>query len=571
MNAPSWKESVIYQIYPQSFKDSNGDGWGDLQGIISKIDYLVKLGVDIVWLGPICESPMVDNGYDISDYQQIHPRYGTMEDFEQLLSKLHENGIKLIMDLVINHTSDEHPWFQQAQSSKDSPYRDYYIWKEPGSDGQEPNNWMSFLNEPAWTRDEQSGEYYLHLFDRKQPDLNWENENMRQELYTMIRWWLDKGIDGFRLDAINMISKDPELPDAPADAPHPPGQEFYKNGPRIHEFLQEMYEQTFSRYPEVITLGEAPSVTMEEVVRYTAPERQEMNMVLAMDLIRIGKDPKNPWGSREWSIRELKESVSNWYSGVFGQGGYALYLSTHDHPRIIPDLIGTGEYEVTAAKLIATFLHTIPGTPLIYQGEELGLGNTNYDRIEDYRDAGTLAYYQQALQDGLSPEQALANIHRRSRDGARSPIPWDDSNEYAGFSTAEPWMSLPPADQIEGKRVSEQENHPDSVFYYYRQLIQMRKQNPIMSYGSFQLLLPEHEEIFAFIREWEDEKWLVVLNFADREVDIDWSGEGVEWADHMIKLHGNYTKFSRPVVREDEHTIEELKHLRPYEALIYRM
>ncbi|MEW4370845.1 glycoside hydrolase family 13 protein [Paenibacillus kandeliae] len=566
-----WRESVMYQLYPQSFKDSNGDGWGDLQGILDKVDYLTELGIDLIWLGPIYDSPMVDNGYDIRDYQRIHPRYGTMDDFQQLLKRLHEQEIRLIMDLVINHTSDEHPWFQQSRSSKDNPYREYYIWRPPGDDGGEPNNWRSFLDESAWTYDEQTGEYYLHLFDRKQPDLNWEHPQLREELYEMIRWWLDQGIDGFRLDAINMISKHPDLPDAPEDAPHPLGQQFYKNGPRIHEFLHELHEQTFARYDHIVTLGEAPSVTMEEVLNYTAPARGEMDMVLAMDMMRIGKDAKDPWQNRDWSITELKESVLKWHDGVHGRGGYAVYLSTHDHPRILPDVIGAGEHYDQAAKLVGTFLHTIPGIPLIYQGEELGLPNTLYPHIDDYRDAGTIGYYERAVADGESEQQVLDKIHKRSRDGSRAPMPWNCTLPQAGFSEAEPWIPVTPEEQLKGRCADDQLVHPDSVLHYYRQLIRLRRMNPIVIYGSLTMLLPEHEQIMAYVREWEEERWLVVLNFADEDVSVDWSQTPIAGTERMIKLHGNYPKFSRPVDREDEHDLSELEVLRPYEALIYRM
>lgn len=568
------RESVIYQIYPPSFMDSNNDGWGDLNGIASRIPYLHQLGIDTIWLGPIYDSPMIDNGYDIRDYYQIDTKYGTMEQFESLLDQLHDIDMKLIMDLVINHTSDEHPWFQQSKSAKDNPYRDYYIWRPAKSDGAEPNNWRSFQSESAWTYDEQTDEYYLHLFDRKQPDLNWEHPPLRQEVYKMIRWWLDKGIDGFRLDAINMISKHPDLPDAAEDDPHPIGQRFYKNGPRIHEFLQELHRETFAHYPHILTIGEAPSLTMEQVLEYTLPERKELNMVLAMDMMRIGKDPHNPWGSADWSVSQLKESVSKWYEHIFARGEYGVYLSTHDHPRMIPDVIGHHEHNMTAAKLVATFLHLIPGVPLVYQGEELGLPNTTYDRIEDYRDQGTIHYYKEAVQDGKPAQEVLAGIHQRSRDGSRSPMPWDAHSENFGFSPSDstkPWIPFPDKESLTHLSVSEQEEQRGSVLSYYRHLIAMRKQFPIMSHGSFTMLLEDHPEVFAFIREWQGQRWLILLNFADVEAEIDWTQEYRVFPTSMVKILGNYPHTAHPPHPEEEQHIDDLQYLRPYEVLIYRM
>lgn len=568
------RESVIYQIYPPSFMDSNNDGWGDLNGIATRIPYLHQLGIDTIWLGPVYDSPMIDNGYDIRDYYKIDPKYGTMEQFESLLEQLHHIDMKLIMDLVINHTSDEHPWFEQSRSAKDNPYRDYYIWRPAKSDGTEPNNWRSFQNESAWTYDEQTDEYYLHLFDRKQPDLNWEHPPLRQEIYKMIRWWLDKGIDGFRLDAINMISKHPDLPDASEDDPHPIGQKYYKNGPRIHEFLQELNRETFAHYPHILTIGEAPSLTMEQVLEYTLPDRKELNMVLAMDMMRLGKDPHDPWRSADWSVSQLKESVAKWYEHVFARGEYGVYLSTHDHPRMIPDVVGHHEHNMTAAKLITTFLHLIPGVPLVYQGEELGLPNTTYDRIEDYRDQGTVHYYEEAVANGQSAEEVLSGIHKRSRDGSRSPMLWDHQHHNFGFSPdeqVEPWIPFPEKRELKGYSVSEQEEQRGSVLSFYRHLIAMRKQFPIMSHGSFTMLLKDHSEVFAFIREWQSQRWLILLNFADIEAEIDWTQEYRVFPTSMVKILGNYPHTAHPPHLEEEQYIEDLQYLRPYEVLIYRM
>lgn len=575
-----WKEGVLYQLYPPSFKDSDGDGWGDLGGMLEKVDYLAELGVSAVWIGPVCDSPMEDNGYDIRDYYKIHDAYGTMEQLEQLIAALHERDIKLVMDLVINHTSDEHPWFEASRASTDNPYRDYYIWKAPAEDGGPPNNWRSFSEESAWEFDERTGEYYLHIFDKKQPDLNWESEKMRRELYEMIRFWLDKGVDGFRLDAINMISKDPAFPDAPEDARHPRGQQFYKNGPRIHELLRELHEETFGRYPGTLTLGEAPTVTMDEVVRYTAPERREMDMVLQMELIRMGKDFGDPWKTDpDWSPAMLKESVVRWHDEVFGRGAYALYLSTHDHPRMIGTLLGSsGEgaeaksLNDAAAKAVGTFLHTLPGTPLVYQGEELGMPNANYRTPDDYRDKGTVSAYKRRTAQGEKSEEVLASLHARSRDGARSPIHWT-SGKKAGFTDGEPWIPLSPTGH-EANAEDERED-PSSVFHHYRRLIALRKVSPVPARGDLTMLPLEDDWLAAYVREAEGERWLVLINFADktRECAIDESWKrAAEAGDlllesrpaHLVSASSEETPFR---------TVEgELRlHLLPYQSVVYRL
>ncbi|OWR29398.1 glucohydrolase [Saccharibacillus sp. O23] len=575
-----WKEGVLYQLYPPSFKDSDGDGWGDLGGMLEKADYLAELGVSAVWIGPVCDSPMEDNGYDIRDYYKIHDAYGTMEQLERLIATLHERDIKLVMDLVINHTSDEHPWFEASRASKDNPYREYYIWKAPAEDGGPPNNWRSFSEESAWEFDERTGEYYLHIFDKKQPDLNWESESMRRDLYKMIRFWLDKGVDGFRLDAINMISKDPAFPDAPEDARHPRGQQFYKNGPRIHELLRELHEETFGRYPGTLTLGEAPTVTMDEVVRYTAPERREMDMVLQMELIRMGKDFGDPWKTDpDWSPAMLKESVVRWHDEVFGRGAYALYLSTHDHPRMIGTLLGSsGEGEEAdslndaAAKAVGTFLHTLPGTPLVYQGEELGMRNANYRSPDDYRDKGTVAAARRRISQGQKAEDVLASLHARSRDGARSPMHWT-SGKNAGFTEGEPWIPMSPS----GKEANAEDERkdPSSVFHHYRRLIALRKESPVPARGDLTMLPLEEEWVAAYVREAEKERWLILINFADetRECPIDerWKREA-EAGEKLLE-----SRPSHPGSASSEETPfrtfegEPRLRLLPYQSVVYRL
>ncbi|MCQ4086227.1 alpha-glucosidase [Saccharibacillus sp. JS10] len=570
-------EGVIYQLYPPSFKDSNGDGWGDLGGMLAQVEYLAELGISAVWIGPICDSPMEDNGYDIRDYYKIHDAYGTMEQLEELIAKLHEHDIKLMMDLVLNHTSDEHSWFEQSRSSKTNPYRDYYIWQPPSSNGEPPNNWRSFSEDSAWEWEEETGEYYLHIFDKKQPDLNWENKKMREELYTMINFWLDKGVDGFRLDAINMISKHPDFPDAPDDARHPKGQQFYKNGPKIHEFLQELHEATFGRVPGTLTLGEAPTVTMDEVILYTAPERKELDMVLQMEMIRIGKDYGHPWkNDPHWSPELLKESIVRWYKNVFGKGAYALYLNTHDHPRMIGTLFGDvseiGGAEgkalnVAAAKAIGTFLHTLPGTPIVYQGEELGMPNADYDHPDQYRDKGTLSAYHRRIQAGESEKEILASFHARSRDGARSPMHWT-GGEYAGFSEVEPWIPMSP----QGKEFNAEaeRSDPHSVFHHYRRLIQFRRESPILTKGDLDMLPIEEEWILAYTRTYEQETWLIILNFSDQPqtclIDAKWSfvwEEGECLISHPKADVLTHSVFSK---KEDPIKVDLL----PYQSLVYR-
>lgn len=574
-----WKEGVLYQLYPPSFKDSNGDGWGDIGGMLEKVDYLAELGVSAVWIGPVCDSPMEDNGYDIRDYYKIHDAYGTMEQFEELLVKLHKRDIRLVMDLVINHTSDEHPWFEASRSSKDNPYRDYYIWKPPAEDGGPPNNWRSFSEESAWELDERTGEYYLHIFDKKQPDLNWDSEAMREDLYEMITFWLEKGVDGFRLDAINMISKHPDFPDAPQDARHPRGQQFYKNGPRIHDMLRELHEATFGRYPGTLTLGEAPTVTMDEVVRYTAPERKEMDMVLQMELVRLGKDFGDPWKTDpNWSPAMLKESAARWYEEVFNRGAYALYLNTHDHPRMVGTLFGDRagvggtegkSWNDAAAKAIGTFLHTLPGTPLVYQGEELGMPNANYRSLQDYRDKGTVSAYQRRLAEGESERDILASLHARSRDGARSPMHWT-KGPGAGFTDGTPWIPMNP----EGQQANAENEQYDSlsVLNHYRKLIKLRASSSVPARGDLNMLPLEDEWLLAYLRETTGERWMVLINFSDQPrscaIDEEWA-KLIEQGELLLGSRVEPSEspdFNVPLQRHQKGYILRLS---PYQSAIY--
>jgi oligo-1,6-glucosidase len=538
--------------------DSNGDGIGDLRGIISKVDYLRELGVDVVWLSPVYKSPNCDNGYDISDYRDIMDEFGTMQDWEELLDALHQRGMKLVMDLVVNHTSDEHPWFVESRSSKDSPYRDYYIWR-PGKDGREPNNWESLFSGSAWEYDEQTGEYYLHLFSKKQPDLNWENPAVREEVYDLMTFWLDKGIDGFRMDVINFISKDPALPDAPNPngRRYAPGDRYFINGPRIHEYLHEMYERVLSRY-DVMTVGEMPGVTPEEAVLYTGADRGELNMVFQFDHMGLDSGPGGKWDLKPWSLADLKQTMSRWQWALADVGWNSLYLNNHDQPRMVSRFGNDGEYRVESAKMLATFLHMMQGTPYVYQGEEIGMTNVRFESIEDYRDVETLNMYREALAEGKDPAQVMKAIWAKGRDNARTPMQWNDSPN-AGFTTGQPWIKVNP--NYKEINVEAALRDPNSVFYYYQKLIRLRKANPIIVYGRYNLILEDHPEIYAYTRTLDDEMLLVILNFFAGTPVFELPAD-IAYTSHEL-LISNYE------VDADE-DIRKIR-LRPYEARVYRL
>jgi len=515
MNKSWWRESAIYQIYPRSFKDSDGDGIGDIKGVISKLDYLKELGINVIWLSPVYKSPNDDNGYDISDYYDIMDEFGTMADFDQLLDQAHQRGIKIIMDLVVNHTSDEHVWFQASKSSKDNPYRNYYYWHK-GKDGKEPNNWESAFSGSAWKYDQATDEYFLHLFSQKQPDLNWENPKVRQEIYKMMKWWLDKGIDGFRMDVINFISKVPGLPDGDLEngKKYASGAKYFMNGPRIHEFLQEMNHEVLSKY-DIITVGETPGVTPDQAKDYTGEKRDELNMVFHFEHVGLGDGPKGKWSNLPWKLTELKEIMSKWQTELEGDGWNSLYLNNHDQPRAVSRFGHDGEYRVESAKMLATFLHMMKGTPYIYQGEEIGMTNVKFRSIEEYRDIETLNYYKEAVEEnGEQPDRIMKEIYTRSRDNARTPVQWDDS-EHAGFTTGTPWISVNPNyKQINVKNARDDNN---SVYHYYKKLLELRKQHEVIVYGSYKLLLEDNEEIYAFTRTLGKEQLLIILNFSEEK------------------------------------------------------
>lgn len=558
-----WKEAVVYQIYPRSFFDASGDGIGDLAGIIAKLDYLKWLGVDVVWLSPVYQSPNDDNGYDISDYRAIGTDFGTLDDWREMLAQMHRRGIRLLMDLVVNHTSDEHPWFAAARQSRDNPYRDYYIWRPP-RDGREPNNWASCFGGSAWELDAATGEYYLHLFSRKQPDLNWENPRVREEIHDLMVWWLDQGIDGFRLDVINMISKVPGLPDAPVttDGPYQwPGQ-YVLHGPRLLEFLREMKDRVLSRY-DVFTVGETPGVTTEHAVHITHEDEGSLNMLFQFEHVGAVQDPSfelpEKWHHGRHTLVEFKIIMTRWQKELEGRGWNSFYLSNHDQPRSVSRFGDDGQYRVESAKMLATFLHLLHGTPYIYQGEEIGMTNVRFDSIEDYNDIETLNFYREwVLERGADRELVMAAIHAKGRDNARTPVQWDASPQ-AGFSTARPWLAVNP--NYREINVAAALADPDSILHYYRRLIALRREYPIVVYGRYELLLEPHEQIYAFLRSLNGERWLVVLNFTGDE-SVFALPSHVEFTSHEVAI-ANY-----PVEASAD---PRLFTMRPYEARVYRL
>ncbi|MDF1478527.1 alpha-glucosidase [Leifsonia sp. H3M29-4] len=520
---PWWRDAVVYQVYPRSFADSDGDGVGDLRGIIDHLDHLAELGVDVIWLSPIYASPHDDNGYDISDYRAIDPAFGTLADFDDLLEAVHERGMKLVMDLVVNHTSDEHAWFAESASSRENPKRDWYWWRPPregmvgGTPGAEPNNWGSFFSGSTWEWHEASGQYYLHLFSRKQPDLNWENPDVREAVYEMMRWWLDRGVDGFRMDVINLISKHPDLPDGVvADgALWGDGFPFYAGGPRIHEFLSEMHREVFEGRDRVyLTVGEMPGVTIEEAQLFTDPRRRELDMVFQFEHVGLDHGPQGKWGMRPLDIRDLKASLSAWQEGLETTGWNSLYWNNHDQPRAVSRFGDDAVYWYESATALATVLHLQKGTPFIYQGEELGMTNVPFERIDEFRDIESLNHYSEAVTLlGREPAVVLDGLRQASRDNARTPVQWS-AEPNAGFTTGEPWIAVHP----NHSRINAvaQRGVAGSVFEYYRALIALRHSEPVVVHGAFELLEPQHPALFAYTRTLGDEVLLVVANLSSQ-------------------------------------------------------
>lgn len=570
--ARDWFQSaVVYQIYPRSFADSNGDGIGDLRGIISKLDYLHRLGVDVVWLSPIYTSPQDDNGYDISDYRNVDPIFGTLEELRELTDGLHARGMKLVMDLVVNHTSDEHPWFVESRSSKDNPKRDWYWWRPPretatnGSaevPGAAPNNWGSAFSGPAWEFDQATGEYYLHIFSRKQPDLNWENPEVRAAVYEMMNWWLDRGVDGFRMDVINFISKDTALPDGPIAAGmlYGDGTPFYINGPRIHEFLQEMHREVFAGRPgPLLTVGEMPGVTVEEAILFTDPARAEVDMVFQFEHVALDQEDGNKWRPKKLKLTDLKETLGHWQTGLAERGWNSLYWGNHDQARAVSRFGDDGTYRELSAKMLAGVLHLHRGTPYVYQGEELGMTNMTFGAISDYRDIEVLNHHREATTHlGHTDAEVLAALAPLNRDNARTPVQWDASR-HAGFTTGSPWIAVNPnANHI---NAAAQVDDPDSVYNFYRAVIALRHSEPVVSHGDFTMLLPRDEHVYAFVRSLPETKLLVLGNFSgqDQEVALDDADVPVAWDSADLVL-GNYPA---------DAAVPRL-HLRPWELKVFR-
>ena len=514
-----WKESVVYQIYPKSFKDSNGDGVGDIRGIIQKLDYLKELGVNVLWISPMLESPQDDNGYDISDYRRIYKEYGTMEDYEELLSEAHKRDIRILMDLVVNHTSDEHNWFVESRKSKDNPYRDYYIWKDPVN-GKEPNNWGGAFGGSAWEYDAQTQMYYLHLFSKKQPDLNWENEKVRQEVYDMMTFWCEKGIDGFRMDVISMISKDQAFPDGKMNnSLYGDFGPYCVHGPRIHEFLQEMNREVLSRY-DIMTVGETSGVTIEEAQKYAGEAGKELNMVFQFEHVDNGSGDYGKWTTEKYDFKEFKRIMIKWQEELQGKAWNSLFLGNHDQPRSVSRFGNDNPaYRETSAKMLATCLHMMQGTPYVYQGEELGMTNVYFDKLEDYRDIESINFFTELTESGLmTPEYMMKCLMLRSRDNARTPMQWDDS-EQAGFTDGESWIKVNP--NYKEINAAQQLKDPNSIFHYYQKLISLRKEKDIIVYGEFEPLYRDDEQIFAYTRKLDQEKLLTVCNFSERNAEME--------------------------------------------------
>ncbi len=551
-----WKESVVYQIYPRSFMDSNGDGIGDINGITEKLDYLKELGIDVIWLSPVYQSPNDDNGYDISDYQAIMTEFGTMEDFDRMLARAHELGIKIMMDLVVNHTSDEHAWFIESRKSVDNPYRDFYIWRKGKENGKEPNNWGSIFSGSAWKYDPQTDMYFLHLFSPKQPDLNWDNPVVREHVFDMMNWWCEKGIDGFRMDVISLISKKPGLPDGKAGE-NGYGDSDCANGPHVHEYLQEMKQKVLSKY-DLITVGEAAGVTLEEAKKYANADGSELNMVFQFEHTGGGSSQHSrfgKWDEHKMPLVEWKSILSKWQTGLEDKAWNSLFLSNHDQPRSVSKYGNDSDaYREISAKMLATCLHMMQGTPYVYQGEELGMCNAYFEELEDYRDIESINAYNDLTKNcGVSHEEMMGYLKNVSRDNARTPMQWDDSKN-AGFTTGTPWIQVNA--NYPKVNAKEQLNNPDSVFHYYQKLIKLRHENEIIVYGDYELLEPENEALFIYTRTLGNEQLMVLCNFTEDDVNVP---ELVltkipEEADLLI---ANYAQ-----TEEDR--------LRPYEAKVYR-
>ncbi|WP_337133720.1 alpha,alpha-phosphotrehalase [Priestia megaterium] len=559
MQEPWWKKSVVYQIYPKSFYDTTGNGVGDIAGIIEKLDYLKKLGVDVVWLTPIYKSPQRDNGYDISDYFVIQEEYGTMEDFDRLITEAHKRDLKIIMDIVVNHTSTEHEWFQEAKKSKDNPYRDFYIWKDQKEDGSAPTNWVSKFGGSAWEHDKLTEQSYLHLFDVTQADLNWENERVRRSVYDMMTFWFEKGVDGFRLDVINLISKDQRFLDDDGSIAPGDGRKFYTDGPRVHEYMREMNQEVFSKY-DSMTVGEMSSTTVDHCIQYSHPDRGELSMTFNFHHLKVDYPNGEKWALADFDFIKLKEILSTWQTEMNKGGGWnALFWCNHDQPRVVSRYGNDELYHHKSAKMLAATIHLMQGTPYIYQGEEIGMTNPKFSSIDEYRDVESLNVYEIKRAQGMDENEILEILKHKSRDNSRTPVQWSDEHN-AGFTKGKPWIN--PADNYREINVEKALDDEDSIFYFYQKLIALRKQYEIITYGNYELILGEDEQIFAYIRNGADEKLLVINNFYGSETIFQLPENLTFEGYHSEILLSNY-----------EDSSKELKRvlLRPYESIVYHL
>ncbi|NFV11523.1 alpha-glucosidase [Clostridium sporogenes] len=553
MSKKWWKEAVAYQIYPRSFKDSNNDGIGDINGIISKLDYLKDLGIDIIWVCPMYKSPNDDNGYDISDYKDIMDEFGTMEDFDNLLEKVHEKGMKLIIDLVINHTSDEHKWFIESKSSKDNPKRDFYIWQD-GKNGEEPNNWESIFKGSAWKYDKNTDQYFLHLFSKKQPDLNWKNENVRKELYSMINWWLDKGIDGFRVDAISHIKKEDGLKDMPnpTNLEYVPSFDKHMNVDGIQKYLKELKENTFDKY-DIITVGEANGVNINQAPQWVGEKDGKFNMIFQFEHLDLW-DVEH---KEQSTIKKLKEILSKWQEGLEQIGWNALFIENHDIQRVVSTLGDDKNYWNESSKALALMYFMQKGTPFIYQGQEIGMTNVKFEDIEDYNDIKTINIYKEKIKKGMSNKEAIEYVWKTSRDNSRTPMQWDVT-ENAGFSKGKPWLKVNP--NYLKINVKKQENDPNSILNFYKKMIKIKKENEALIYGKYDLILENHEQIYAYTRILNHEKFIVIVNLTNKEAKYSYDKE---------KLNYKGLTLSNYLVEEHEDITELV--FKPFEARLYKI
>ncbi|MCM3735818.1 alpha-glucosidase [Bacillus cytotoxicus] len=553
MNKTWWKEAVAYQIYPRSFMDSNGDGIGDLRGMISKLDYLKDLGIDVIWICPMYKSPNDDNGYDISDYQDIMDEFGTMADFDELLAEVHKRDMKLIIDLVINHTSDEHPWFIESRSSKDNPKRDWYIWHD-GKDGKEPNNWESIFNGSAWEYDEATDQYYLHLFSRKQPDLNWENEEVREVLYNTVNWWLDKGIDGFRVDAISHIKKEAGF----KDMPNPKGLKYvpsfdkHMNVNGIQPLLEELKENTFAKY-DIMTVGEANGVKIEDADLWVGEEQGKFNMVFQFEHLSLWDAEKK----KELDVVGLKKVLTKWQKGLENQGWNALYIENHDKPRIVSTWGDDKKYWRESATALGAMYFFMQGTPFIYQGQEIGMTNVQFPRIEDYDDVAVKNLYRQKIEEGVPHQEIMEIIWASCRDNSRTPMQWN-SEENAGFTTGTPWFGMNP--NYQEINVDAQQTDANSILNFYKKMVALKKEHEVFTYGTYDLLLEDHPQVYAYTRTLHDEKVIVISNVSKSEAVYD---------EATFKLECNRLLLNNYEV-EERNTVTTIT-LKPFETRVYRI